>query len=175
MRQSVACAVAIFVALPSFAAAQSLAEAAAKEREKRKAQKAGKVITEDDLRRAGTGSGNANVSMAAPDAVASPAASPAAGQPGAAQPGTKPKTDDEIRAEQQQAWRDKLKKAQDEVQRLTQLTESLQSGLNDLTGNVYGSARTNMINQLEAAKGELKAAQGQVAAIEEEGRRSRFR
>jgi ElaB/YqjD/DUF883 family membrane-anchored ribosome-binding protein len=113
--------------------------------------------------------------MAAPDAVASPAASPAAGQPGAAQPGTKPKTDDEIRAEQQQAWRDKLKKAQDEVQRLTQLTESLQSGLNDLTGNVYGSARTNMINQLEAAKGELKAAQGQVAAIEEEGRRSRFR
>jgi hypothetical protein len=174
MRQSVAFVVAVLVGLPSFAAAQSLAEAAAKEREKRKGQKAGKVITEDELRRAGHGPGNANVSMSAPD----PAASPATGQAaaGAPQAGTaKPKTDDEIRAEQEQAWRDKLKKAQEEVQRLTQLTAALQNNLNDITGNVYGSQRTSLLNQLEQAKAQLATAQGQVTALEDEGRRSRFR
>ncbi len=47
--------------------------------------------------------------------------------------------------------------------------------LGDLSGNLYGSQRTNLLNQSEKASAELKAAQQQVAALEEEGRRSRFR
>src|SRR5262245_7274465 len=177
MRQWVGLAVAILAAWPSLSAAQSLAEAAAKEREKRKNQKAGKVITEDELRRAGNGPGNANVSMSAPDPAASPAASGTAGAaaPGTAQAGAKPKTEDEIRAEQEQAWRGRLKKAQEEVQRLTQLATSLQNNLNDMTGNMYGSQRTSLLNQLEQTKAQLTAAQGQVTALEDEGRKSRFR
>ncbi len=175
MRHSVGFIVAVLVGLPSVCAAQSLAEAAAREREKRKGQKAGKVITEDELRRAGHGSGNANVSMSAPDPAASPAAS-SQGATGAAQGGAdKPKTDEELRADQEKAWREKLKKAQEEVQRLTQLTAALQTSLNDMTGNVYGSQRTNVMNQLEQAKAQLLTAQGQVTALEDEGRRSRFR
>jgi hypothetical protein len=177
MRHSVGFAVAILIALPSFSAAQSLAEAAAREREKRKGQKAGKVITEDELRRAGRGPGTANVSMSAPDPAASPAASGQAQPAGATQAGAAPKakTDDEVRAEQEQAWRDKLKTAQEDVLRLTQAATALQNSLNDLSGNVYGSQRTNLMNQLEKTKAELQAAQAQVATLQDEGRRSRFR
>lgn len=174
MRHTLGFAVAVLIALPHFSDAQSIGELAAREREKKKGQKAGKVITEDDLRRAGQG-GRGNVSADTPASAASPApgasAAPAAGAADAA----KPKTDDELRAEQEQAWRLKLKKAQEDVQKLTQVVEALQQSLNDLSGNVYGSQRTNLLNQSEKASAELKAAQQQVAGLEEEGRRSRFR
>lgn len=173
MRQTLGFAVAVLLALPPFSVAQSLGELAAREREKKKGQKTGKVITEEDLRRAGQ-SGRGNVETGAQAASPAPGA-PTAGQAAGASDAAKPKTDDELRAEQEQAWRDKLKKAQEDAQRLTQVVDSLQKSLNDMTGNLYGSQRTALLSQTEKANAELKAAQQQVTALEEEGRRSRFR
>jgi hypothetical protein len=175
MRHAMTLAVAVLLAWPAVAQAQSLAEAAAKEREKRKGHAPGKVLTEDDLRTAGR-SGNANVDTGAQAPNA--AASPAAGKEGAATKDAngkpKEKTEDEIRAEQQNVWRDKLKKAQEDVSRLSGLVGQIQTSVNDMTGNVYGSQRTALLNNLEKAKADLQAAQQQVGALQEEGRRNRF-
>jgi hypothetical protein len=105
---------------------------------------------------------------AAPSASPSPGAAPAA-------PGPKPKTEDELRAEQEQAWRDKLKLAQGDVDRFTKGLDAVNVQLGDTTQNLYGSARTGLLNQADKLKADLQAAQQQVAALQEEGRRSRFR
>jgi hypothetical protein len=157
---------------PGLASTQSLPEAAAKERERRKSQAAPKVYTEDDLRRAGTRAVG-GVGGGAAEPGAEPAKPAAAGQPAAAKPPEK--TEDELRQEQAQAWREKLQKANEEVGRLTAQADRLQRGLNDLTGNIYGSARSETLRQLEDTKAKLAAAQQQVADLQEEGRRSRFR
>lgn len=164
-----------FVSVPAVSQAQGLAEAAAKEREKRKGQKAPKVLTEDDLRRAGQ-SGNANVDTGAPAPPASPApgAAPAAAA-GAETADKKEKSAEEQRAEQEKAWRDKLQKAQQQVQELSARADKIQGYLNDLSGNVYGSQRTGLLNELQKTQGELKQAQQQVADLQEEGRRNSFR
>src|SRR6185436_773577 len=123
--------------LPTFAGAQSMAELAAREREKRKTQKpSGKVITDEDLKRGSAGQGTVNTGMAEPAAAAT---APATGTTtAAATPGQKPKTEDELRAEQEQAWRERLKKAQAEVQRVTQALDTVNRSLADMTGNLYG-------------------------------------
>lgn len=175
MRRALGLGIAVLIALPSLAAAQSLGELAAREREKRKGQKpTTKVITDDDLRRGGqAGRGTVNTGLAGPAVAASPAAGQAAGA--AAPEGEKPKTEEELRAEQEQAWRAKLKKAQEDVQRLTLAVDTVQRHLGDITGNLYGSQRTALLSEQDKLKAELQAAQQQVAALEEEGRRSRFR
>lgn len=159
---------------PGLASAQSLTEAAAKERERRKGQAAPKVYTEDDLHRAGAraAGGFGSVEAAPSPDTAKPAAT---GQAAAGKPEKPEKTEEELRQEQEKAWREKLQKANDEVQRLTAETDRLQRSANDLSGNVYGAARTETLRQLEAAKAKLAAAQQQVADLQEEGRRSRFR
>jgi hypothetical protein len=165
---------------PGLASPQSLVEAAAKERDRRKGQAAPKVFTDDDLRRAGMkasgawgGSGEPGAEQTAKPA-AEPGAKPAAGGQAASAKAPE-KTEDELRQEQEKAWREKLQKAEEDVQRLSAQAERLQRGLNDLTGNVYGSARTESLRQLEDTKAKLATAQQQVADIQEEGRRSRFR
>lgn len=175
MRRLLTFATAAALALPHLAAAQSLAEIAAREREKRKGQKpTGKVITEDDLRRGGQGRGTVNTE---PTATASPAPGQAAqaGAAGAAGAAEKPKTDDEVRAEQEKAWRDKLKKAQDDLQRVNQAIAALQKNLDNIAGNLYSTQRTTLLSEMEKLKAEQLTTQQQVAAVEEEGRRSRFR
>lgn len=175
MRQMLAAAV-LLIALPSLCVAQSLAEAAAREREKRKGQKAGKVITEEELRRAGqSGRANVDTGAPAPDPKASPGAPGQAPGAAASPDAAKPKTDDEVRAEQEQAWRDKRKQVQEDVQRITQAVAALQLEINDATGNLYSNRRTTILSQLDKANTDLKAAQQQLAALDEEGRRSRFR
>src|SRR5262249_2087941 len=155
---------------------QSLAGVAAKERERqeREKKKAGgpaKVITEDDLRGRGAGTYS---QPAATGTTASPApgASPSSGaSPG----GEKPKTDEQIRAEQEKAWRDNLQKAQEDVTRISGAIDRLQGDLNDLTGTLYGASRTTLLNRMDQAKKELAAAQQKVADLQEEGRRNRYR
>jgi hypothetical protein len=172
-RRPLTLALVALTALPGLVAAQSLAELAAREREKKKGQKpTAKVITDDDLRRGTAGRGTvnsgANEPAAAPTATASPVA-PAA-------PGTeKPKTEEELRAEQEQAWRDKLKKGQAEVQRVAQALEVVNRHLGDMSGNLYSAQRNALLAEAEKLKAEQQTAQQLVAALEEEGRRSRFR
>ncbi len=150
--------------------AQSMAELAAKEKEKRKTQKPAKVYDEFELKRSGQGV-PAYVPATATSSTSSPA--PTAAPSGA--PGAKEKTADELQAEAEKAWREKLQKANQEVQTFGQLADSIQKNLGDMTGNIYGSQRTNLISQLEQVKADLSAAQQRVADLQEEGRRSRFR
>jgi hypothetical protein len=68
-----------------------------------------------------------------------------------------------------------VQKAQAEITRLNAEANTLQTSLNDLSQNLYGSNRANTINRLDEVKKQLAAAQQSVADLEEEGRRSRFR
>jgi hypothetical protein len=158
--------------LPGVASAQSLAEAAAKEKERRKTR-TGKVFTEEDARRAGA-SRPRDVTII--DGAAAPDAAAKEGTPkeGAAKEGAeKPK--EETRADQEKAWRDRLTKANADVAKLTTQADGIQRSLNDLTQNVYGSTRTAQMARLEETKKQLATAQQSVEAITEEGRRSGFR
>jgi uncharacterized protein (DUF3084 family) len=157
------------LAIPLTSSAQSLAEAAAKEKERRKAR-SGHVFTEEDLRKAGGGRR---------DAPAQPAAEP--GAPVTADEAStgsdeapKAKTEEEARAEQEKAWRERLSKAQADVARLTAEAEGLQRALNNVSQNIYSATRTAQLNRLEETKKQLATAQQSVAELEAEGRRSRF-
>lgn len=168
---TVALAAAAFL-FPTCSGAQSLAEVAAKEKERRKA-KTGRTFTEEDLRRAGA--------SRPPEAPSAPAAGGTAvageaGAPKEAKDGApKPKTEDEVRAEQEKAWRDRLAKANEDVTRLNGQIEVMQRGLNDVSQNLYGPARTAQANRLDDARGQLAAAQKSVADLQEEGRRAGYR
>jgi len=152
---------------------QSLAEVAAREKErqdklKKKTGGAAHVITEDDLRGRGAGT----YSQPGAGTAATPSSSPS---PGASPGAEKPKTEDEIRAEQEKAWRDRLEHFQAEVTRLTGVVDSLQRDLGDMTGPLYGGSRTSLLNNLDKAQKSLAEARLQVEAIQEEGRRNRYR
>ena len=152
---------------------QSLAEIAAREKErqdkvKKKTGGAAHVITEDDLRGRGAGT----YSQPGAGTAATPSSSPS---PGASPGAEKAKTEDEIRAEQEKAWRDRLEHFQAEVTRLTGVVDSLQRDLGDMSGPLYGGSRTSLLNNLDKAQKSLAEARLQVEAIQEEGRRNRYR
>jgi hypothetical protein len=152
---------------------QSLAEIAAREKErqekvKKKTGGAAHVITEDDLRGRGAGT----YSQPGAGTAATPSASPS---PGASPGAEKAKTEDEVRAEQEKAWRDRLEHFQAEVTRLTGVVDSLQRDLGDLTGPLYGGSRTALLNRMDTAQKSLADARRQVEDLQEEGRRNRYR
>lgn len=172
-------ALAVSVALAS---AQSLGELAAKEqqRQEKERQKRGgasKVFTENDLRGSGRGTFS-NAGATSPAPAPSPEASPAGGAAKdgktAAEP-AKEKSPEEIRAEQENDWRQRTQQARDEVTRLTAELDRLQVSLNDLSGPAYGSGRTALLNLFETTKTALAAARQQVTGLEEEGRRNSYR
>jgi hypothetical protein len=165
------CAVAVLAGSP--VPAESLAEVAAKNKDK---DKKGKVYTEADLRgRPGAGS----VSQPASDAaVAVPVTADAAKKPEGAATGPeaeKPKTDEELKAEAQKAWQEKKAKAEADVTRLNNDIAKLQTALGDLTGPLYGGSRTGLLNRMDESKKQLAAAQQSVADLTDEGRRAGYR
>jgi hypothetical protein len=152
---------------------QSLAEVAAREKErqekvKKKTGGAAHVITEDDLRGRGAGT----YSQPGASTTAPPSARPS---PGASPGAEKPKTDDEIRAEQEKAWRERFQQAQDEVTRLSGIVDGLQRDLGDPSMGVYGAGRAKTLNRMDEAQKALAAAKQRVEDLQEEGRRNRFR
>ncbi len=160
-------------------APKTMGEAAAATEKKKPA----KVYTEDDLHgRAKTGTySQPGAEGGSAMAGTSPSASPSPGdekktdaKPGAA-PSEKPKTEDELRAEQETAWRDKLTQAQADVSTWSAEVNRLQGGMNDNTGPMYGPGRAARADALENAKRQLAAAQQSVESLQEEGRRNRFR
>lgn len=160
----------------SAATAQSLGEAAAKEREKRKGKPAPKVITEEELRQAG---GTVSSPAAVPDGPAPVAAKPAAGKEGTGakdgKAAPKEKTPDELRAEQEAAWRERLAAAEKEVAYNKGEVTRLQASLDDTTGGVYTPRRAGLQGSLEQAQRALADSQTKLAGIQEEGRRNSFR
>lgn len=156
----------------SGASAQSLAELATKQKEKRKGKPV-KVFTEEDLRR-----GSARASTPGDEGVAAEGEPAAVAAPAAAAPaGTAPaqKSEEELRAEQEKAWRERLQKTRDNATQLTAEVNRLQTSLNDLTQPAFGATRANRLAALEKAKQQLAAAQQSVTDLEEEGRRNGYR
>jgi hypothetical protein len=157
------------------ARAQSLSDAAAKEKERRRnVAKPAKVVTDEDLR-----SGGGTVSNpAASDttAAASGDAKPGEGQPGKeGAAAKKEKTDDELKAEAQGAWRKKLEAANTELSQAQSLVSQIQAELNDTSGGVYTPRRAGLTTQLEDARKKQADAEQKVAALMEEGRRNGWR
>ena len=159
---------------PSLCLAQSLAEAAAKEKARRKALTPSKTYTGDDLRRAG-GPAATTSSTATDDATPAGDAASASKAADAPQSGPKAKTDDEVRADREKEWRDKVAKANEEITRLNADIASLEASVGDLSQNLYSNTRTSQLAQLEENKTKLAAAQKTLADLQEEGRRSSYR
>jgi hypothetical protein len=161
------------VAAPAGAdAPRSLGEVAAKEKEKKK----GKVYTEDDLRNPKRGGSYSQPAAegGSTAATTTPAAGEKKPEAGASPAAAKPKTDDELRAEAETAWREKMTQAQADVATWTGEVTRLQTSLND-TKTVYGPGRAAVAESFENAKRQLAAANTAVENLQEEGRRNRYR
>ena len=154
------------------ASAQSLGEAAARERAKKKGKtEPAKVFTDDDLRSAG---GIANV-PAAVDAPADGQAKPAEGEKAGQAKKEKEKSPDELQAEQQAAWRKKVDHIQSEVNRIRQMVAAIQADLNDTSGGVYTPRRATLQTRLDEAQKNLADGEQTLANLQEEGRRNGYR
>ncbi|SRR6266545_4166232 len=160
---------AAFLAFPLAVSAQSLGEAAEKAKKERKGKT--KVITESDLRRAGTGEppvSSAETTEASDSKTAKEGTAAAA-------PAKAEKTEEELRAEAETKWRERVQKAEADITRLRDEASQIQTALNDVSQNLYGATRTGLLNRLEAVNKDLAAAQQSVSDLQEEGRRSRYR
>jgi hypothetical protein len=173
MRRFSAVTLAVIAALvlPALGSAQSLGELAAREREKRKAKSgaAAKTYSDGDL---GSSSGLSSAEPAAESSDPS-AASPQA-KDGAAAP-KKEKTEEELQAEREKAWRERLAKAGQDLARITARIDTLQRSLGDISQQLYGATRTAQLNELENLKREQATTQQALTDLEEEGRRSGWR
>jgi hypothetical protein len=159
---------ALFLA-PQALSAQSLTEAAAKEKERRKVVKGAKSFTEDDLARAGGAGASVN---ALPEST--PEEAPKEGQAAPAEKKDE-KTPDELKAEANAAWRKRLDAAQQNVRTQQELAGRIQNDLNDTSGGFYGARRTSLVAYLEETQKKLADAQQQVSALEDEGRKNAYR
>jgi hypothetical protein len=149
--------------------AQSLGEAAARERERRKeVGKSAPTITDRDLDGGRPASGSSSV----PPSVA-PAATPNAN---AAEPVEQPETftEEEERQDRLEAWRQMLEDARGEVEQLTTEVDRLQASLNNVSG-LYGSARAERIGQVEKAKQDLATSRRVLDELERMGRTRGYR
>jgi hypothetical protein len=162
--------------LASAASAQGLGDAAAREKEKRKATSAkpAKVYTEGDI-----GSGMAPVS-ATPDlpATAEGAAGKPAGEGGAKAEGAAKdpeKAAEEARAKAEADWRKRLDQARKEEGVYKDVIAKLQLELNDTSGGFYNPGRASRIAFQDENKQKLAEVQGRITALEEEGRRNGYR
>ena len=164
--------------------AQSLADLARQEQERRKAVKAsGKVYTNDSL---GSTAPPAVTTPAAPPTVAAPAPPPAAASP-QAPPGSQvpageapaagvvPKTEAE--------WRKRIAAERDALARAELFAESLQSSINALSTDyvnrddpaqrdVVAAKRQKALAELDRVKQEIQQHQKAIAGIQDEARRA---
>ena len=183
--------------LASVASAQGLGDAAARERNKRKAEPAqpAKVYTEGDI-----GRSMAPVVPDLPVAAEGAEAAPAEGQPateGAPAPEGAPpvegqasaegapapseadaeraKEEEEARAKKEADWRKRMEQARKEAAVYQDVIDKLQAELNDISGGVYNPARAAKMSFQEENKVLLAQTQGRIATLEEEGRRNNYR
>jgi hypothetical protein len=159
------------LALVGFAApspAQSLVEVAQKEKERRaqakKTGKAAKVYTDGDT------SGNAGTTTPPEGGPAGPTApAPAA----AAGVKAKEKTADEVRADDQKEWADRVKAAQDEIKTLEEAVVANERSLASMIN--ITPARADMATRVETDKKKLADLKAKLEQLEDERRRKGFR
>jgi hypothetical protein len=173
--------------LASVASAQGLGDAAARERERRKAAPAKpvKVYTESDIGRSmppveatqdvpAAGEAGAEGQPAAGEQPAAEGAEPAEGAapaPDAAAQAAK--AEGEAHAKAAEDWRRRLDQARKEEAVYKDIIDKTQLQLNDTSG-LYSSSRAAAMTYLEETKQKLAQAQGKIAALEEEGRRNGY-
>ena len=160
---------AFFLVPVALSAQQNLADAAAKVKERRKTVKGAKSFTEDDLPRAGGGQ------QATTEVATNPAEGTGTKEGEAAKPATKEKSEEEVKAEQQAAWRKKVEAARSNVQTYQDQVNKLQLDLNDTSGGFYSGRRTTLMTYLEETKKKLTEAQQSLSDLEDEGRRNGYR
>ena len=164
---------AALVLLASVASAQGIGEAAAKEKEKRKAApKSAKVYTEDSI---GRSMAPVSSSDAAPptDPAAAKGDKPAAdGTAAAGEKKDKPEEDPRVKAEAD--WRAKLEQARKEEAGYQDMVNKVQLSLND-TSSLYSPARAANQQLLEENQKKLADVKARIASLEEEGRRNSYR
>jgi hypothetical protein len=164
--------------LPAPAPAQSLGEAAAREKERRDKEgkkPPAKVFTDNDLGgRAGSGTVSQPGSSGGSTSPETTGASPAPSAEGKGETKLEP-TEEELRAQKETVWRKKREVVQDEINRLAEAVDKLQSLVNDMTGTLYGPGRAGLIAQLETGKKSLAEARQMLADLDEEGRQNRYR
>jgi hypothetical protein len=160
--------------LASVASAQGLGDAAAREKEKRKAAppaKPAKVFTESDLGSASSAA-PAPVVEATPAGGEKPAADPAAG---GAKPGEDPeKAAAEAAAKAKQEWQGKLDQARTEQTNIQANIDRLQGVLSGGSG-MYSSGWSAAMANLDEAKKKLAEVQTRIEALEAEGRSAGYR
>lgn len=169
----------VAVLLPVGSMAQSLADVARKEEERRKAIKgSGKVYTNDDLVRTREGS-----APPASDATSAPAGGAANATPNAAteKPGEKPAVTDETKTEPY--WKKRMTTAQEQLNRNKVLQVALEGRVNGLNAEIVNmdnpyqrtvlqeNLKTAMI-ELERVKRDIVAGTKAVADIQEEARKA---
>jgi hypothetical protein len=174
LRNLVAVAAGALLVVPSALLGQSLGEAAAKEKARRKAleesrKKPTRSYTDDDLGRVkGTNASFPTGSEAAPEESTE---KKDGGTPEAKE---KEKTEDEKRAEASAAWRKKLDKANQDVTTLRDQANKIQTDANDMSGGLYSTRRTTLLNLLDDTKKKLAEAEQRVSTLEDEGRRNGY-
>jgi len=186
--------------LTSVASAQGLGDAAAREREKRKAEpgKPAKVYTEGDIGRSMTpvsttpdlpatadpaaaggqpateGQAAAEGQPAAEGQAPAEGETPVEGTAAAAKAAEDPaKAEEEAQAKAAEAWRKRLDQARKEEAVYKDIIDKMQFQMNGTT-DLYSPGRTANAAFLEENKQKLAETQARIAALEDEGRRNRY-
>ena len=183
MKQLLFAGTAVLLVAVTAADAQSLAEVAKREEERRKAIRTpGKVYTNDTLRSEPPPSTPAAAAPAAPDA---PAATPPAGaqppQAGQAPAGQPPDAAAAPRTEAE--WRQKVAASREALSRAQIFAEALQSRINALSTDfvnrddpaqreVVAAERQKALAELERVRKEIQQSQKEISGIQDEARRA---
>lgn len=162
---------AVLAVLTPVAGGQSLGEAAAKERERRKNTPPAKVYTDSDVR---------TVAPSAPadDGAATTSGAKPSTEGQASAEGAKKadeKSPDELRAEEAKAWREQVGQINDQIARLEADIKRLEAETDDTRGYAYSNRRTVALENLEKARAERSAARQKLDDLLESGRRKGLR
>jgi hypothetical protein len=160
---------AVVLATPCVIRAQSLAEIAEQEKERRKAaKKPAKTFTESDLKRGGPSTFNAQVGEASSaPAGAAPTASPSPDAGGA-----KPKSSDELRADQRAGMQKRIDEQKQLAEVVRKAKAQAELELGDVASMSVGTRRQALQKLVDDSNAELAKIQQAIAAIVEEGRRA---
>ncbi len=166
---------AVLVLLASVASAQGIGDAAAKEKQKRKASpKPAKVYTDASIGRSMAPVSSSDVQTAdAAGAKGDKPAEGAAAAPGAAGD-SKEKPEEDPRLKAQADWHQRVDQAHKEEAAYQDMVNKVQLALND-TAALYGPGRAANVALLEENQKKLADVKTRIASLEEEGRRNSYR
>jgi hypothetical protein len=178
--------------LTSITSAQGLGDAAAREREKRKATpaKPAKVYTDQEVASSPTtssvdvpaastpaDSGGAEAKADSGTGASTTAASSEGQTPeqkAAAEEAKAAAAEAEARAKAQADWRARLDAARQNAAQQTELIARLNAELGDLSQVTYGPGRDRKMKLLEETQAKLTETQANIANLEDEGRRNGY-